>query len=53
MSSCYVFEQMEFCPIQLEIKEEFLKSDLKSQYVLQVWNREGKKILQKSLKSIH
>ena len=42
---------MEYCPIQVEIKHEYLRKQYGFQFLLQVWDREGKKVFEKGLTS--
>ena len=42
---------MEFCPVLVQINHNLLKKEYKSDYLLQVWNKEGRKVYQKPLQS--
>eukprot|EP00347_Sterkiella_histriomuscorum_P009906 403339425 len=52
VDSCYYDAQAYYCPIIIQIKDKALLDDIGFEYILQVWNRKGKKTYEKYIKNL-
>ena len=48
-SSCIYHEEMDYCPILVEIKSPDIQKNKNCKYLLQVWKKGGKKVYEKPL----
>ena len=51
IDTCYCNANMDYCPVLLKIINKILVREYECDYLLQVWNFEGKMIYDKHLKS--
>lgn len=51
VGTCYLNEQMEYCPILVQINHTLLRKEYDAEYLIQVWDRQGRKVYERPLKS--
>jgi hypothetical protein len=49
-STCYNHENMDFCPVLVQISNEIQKFHNGAKFLLQVWTKDNKKIYEKPLR---